>query len=143
MVCEYKTNVSSSAGSVYLFATAFLQPHFGDNRGYPLSAIQRPKISLDRGVGPLLFPPRQDRQDPGLVPGLVVGTDRKRRRTFSWTLFRPHQRLLLPSEIIVHLLTLSFQLYHPFKTIQGYMLDSVRCQNLIQVCLHCSLYCLY
>lgn len=36
IVRRTKTNVSSSAGSVYLFLTAFLPPHSEDGRRYPL-----------------------------------------------------------------------------------------------------------
>jgi hypothetical protein len=42
---------------------------------------------------------------------------------------------------VLHLLILSFQLYHPFKTIQRYLLDSVCHHNLSLVYMHRSLYC--
>jgi hypothetical protein len=79
MVHKNKTNASSFVDSVYLFARAFLQPYLEGGWRFLLSAIRRPRTSLDRGAVLLPFPPGQDGQGPGLVAGLVPGTNRKRR----------------------------------------------------------------
>jgi hypothetical protein len=119
IVRKNKTNASSSAGSVYLFVTAFLQLHSEDGRRYPLSAIRWPKTSLDRRVVLRPFPHGRDGQGPGLVDRFLVGMNRKHRlqaridrylchitqsnvrsnrhmcRMSCGTRFRLHQRLFL------------------------------------------------